>query len=144
MSALSWLSSLVRTLGTRVDQMGDQLTKLGPIWSTNLVKNPIWSTHLVNQQYPPIWSTNLVKSNLVIIDHIGSQICQSGQSNLVNSPIWSSQFGHQTNLVNLTMSTKSIWSNYLTRLEMKHYPFGQLFINDFKSGHRISVPSQES
>ena len=104
------------------------MTKLEPIWSTNLVKNPIWSTHLVNPQYAPIWSSNLVKSNLVRIDHIGSQICQSGQSNLVNSPIWSSQFGHpdqfgqsdyvnQTNMVKLFDQigdeTVPIWStNY--------------------------------
>jgi hypothetical protein len=88
------------TLGTKVDQMGDLMTKLAPIWSTKLVKNPIWSTHLVSQQYPPIWSSNLVKFNLVRIDHIGRHNGQSGHSNLVN----------QSNMVKPTWSTRPIWS----------------------------------
>jgi hypothetical protein len=84
------------SLGTRVDQIGDLMTKLEPIWSSNLVKNSIWSTHLVTQQYPPISSSNLVKFNLVRIDHTGSDNGQSGQSNLVNQtnmvkPIWSTR-----------------------------------------------------
>ena len=99
LSNMTSLCSLDR-LGKRVDQIGNLMTKLEPIWSTNLVKNSIWSTHLVNQQYPPIWSSNLVKFNLVRIDHTGSDKGQSGQTNLVN----------QTNMVKPIWSTRPIWS----------------------------------
>ncbi len=32
---------IVDALGTSIDHIGDLMTKLEPIWSTNLVKNPI-------------------------------------------------------------------------------------------------------
>ena len=48
------------TLGTRSDQIGDLMTKLGPIWSPNLVTHPIWSPNLVMCIFCPIRSPNLV------------------------------------------------------------------------------------